>query len=62
MRYQVDPTEQTQENGQKPRFLLIGSFKDAISWLLNDPALLPNNEHHLEQSKYAIWSRSNRPN
>ena len=38
MQYQVDPTDQTQENGQKPLFWLFGSFKNAFFWFLNDPA------------------------
>ena len=38
MRYQVDPTDQTQENGQKPRFLLFWSFKNIFLWFLNDPS------------------------
>ena len=38
MQYQVDPTDQTQENGQKPLFWLFGSFKNAFLWLLNDPS------------------------
>ena len=45
MQYQVDPTDQTQETGQKPRFWLFGSFKNDFSWFLNDPACaiwLPN--------------------
>ena len=38
MQYQVDPTDQTQENGRKPHFWLFGSFKNDFSWFLNDPA------------------------
>ena len=38
MQYQVDPTDQTQENGQKPRFLLFWSFKNIFLWFLNDPS------------------------
>ena len=38
MQYQVDPTDQTPENGQKPRFWLFGSSKNAFAWLLNDPS------------------------
>ena len=30
MQYQVDPTDQTQENGQKPHFWPFGSFKNAF--------------------------------
>ena len=30
MQYQVDPTDQTPENGQKPLFWLSGSFKNAF--------------------------------
>ena len=36
--YQVDPTDLTPENGQKPLFLLFGSFKKAFLWSLNDPS------------------------
>ena len=28
MQYQVDPTDQTEENGQKPHFWPFGSFKN----------------------------------
>ena len=38
MQYQVDPTDQTPENGQKPLFWLFGSFKSAFLWFLNDPS------------------------
>ena len=38
MQYQVDPTDQTPENGQKPLFWHFGSFKKDFSWLLNDPS------------------------
>ena len=38
MQYQVDPTDQTPENGQKPLFWLFGSFKNAFLRFLNDPA------------------------
>ena len=38
MQYQVDPTDQTQENGQKPLFWLFGSSKNAFAWLLNNPS------------------------
>ena len=30
MQYQVDPTDQTPENGQKPYFWIFGSFKNAF--------------------------------
>ena len=38
MQYQVDPTDQSPENGQKPLFWLFGSFKNAFLWHLNDPS------------------------
>ena len=38
MQYQVEPTDQTQENGQKPHFWHFGSFKNASWRLLNDPS------------------------
>ena len=38
MQYQVDPTDQTQENGQKPHFWPFGSFKNGYLWSLNDPS------------------------
>ena len=38
MQYQVDPTDQTPENGQKPLFWLFGSLKNAFLRLLNDPS------------------------
>ena len=38
MQYQVDPTMQTPENGEKPHFWLYGSFKNAFPWCLNDPS------------------------
>ena len=38
MQYQVDPTDQTQENGQKHLFWPFGSFKNAFLWSLNDPS------------------------
>ena len=120
MQYQVDLTDQTPENGQKPLFGPFGSFKNAFLCLLNDPpwpgsvadcwktfssikicniksiqqpnlqkmaknllfgtldhskihfpdfsmilhdlAVLPIVGKHLVLSKYAISSRSNRPN
>ena len=65
MQYQVDPTDQTHENGQKPLFWCFGSFKDAFFWFLNDPAwaiLSPNCSEYLILSKYAIWSPSDLPN
>ena len=37
MQYQVDLTDQTPENGQKPLFGPFGSFKNAFLCLLNDP-------------------------
>ena len=36
MQYQVDLTDQTPENGQKPTFWLFGSFKNTFAWILND--------------------------
>ena len=121
MQYQVDPTDQTPENGRKPLFWHFGSSKHAFFWLLNecsnmsdimakllgsfsiikicntrlirstklkkmaknlffgsldhskmpfcdfwmihhDLVLLPKVKKHLVPSKYAISSRSNRPN
>ena len=65
MQYQVDPTDQTPENGQKPHFWLFGSFKNAFFWFLNDPGsalLLPNRSDHLVWSKYAISSWPDGPN
>ena len=56
MQYQVDPTDQTQENGQKPHFWLFGSFKNDVSWFLNDPACAPNILERLFLSDYAISS------
>ena len=38
MQYQVDPTDQTPENGLKHLFWLFGSFKNAFLWSLNDPS------------------------
>ena len=38
MEYQVDPTVQTPENGQKRLFWLFGSFKNAFLWFLNEPS------------------------
>ena len=38
MQYQVDPTDQTQENGQKPLFWPFRSFKKAFLRSLNDPS------------------------
>ena len=38
MQYQVNPTDLSSENGQKPLFWLFGSFKNAIFCFLNDPA------------------------
>ena len=42
MQYQVDPIDQTAENGQKPQFWLFRSFQNAFLWFLNDP-LRPGN-------------------
>ena len=45
LQYQVDWTDQSQKNGQKPHFLQFGSFKNDFSWFLNDPSCwiwLPN--------------------
>ena len=36
MQYQVNPIDQTPENGQKPLFWLFGSFKNAVFRFLND--------------------------
>ena len=36
MQYQVNPTDQTQDNGQKPHFWHFESFKNAFWGLLND--------------------------
>ena len=38
MQYQVDLTDQTPENGQKPLFWAFGSFKNAFLISLNDPS------------------------
>ena len=38
MQYQVDPMDRTPENGQKPRFWLSGSFKNAFLQIFSDPA------------------------
>ena len=38
MQYQVGPTDQTQENGQKPHLWPFGSFKNGYLWSLNDPS------------------------
>ena len=65
MQYQVDPTDQSPENGQKPLFWLFGSFKNEILWFLNDPAYAiswPNRQDHLVLSKYAIPSWPDGPN
>ena len=64
MEYQVDPTDQTQENGQTPHFWLFGSFTKVFSWFLNDPAWLircPTHAYHLVLSEYAISSQSDAP-
>ena len=37
MHYEVNPTDQTPENGQKPIFWLFGSFKHTKLCFLNDP-------------------------
>ena len=65
MQYQGDPTDQTQENGLKPRFWLFASVKMAFSRFLNDPVWVigwPTHAHHLVLSKYAIQSQSDVPN
>ena len=65
MQYQVDPTDQTRENGQKPLFWLFWWLKNAFLGFLNDPSWhvrLPNVGKHLVLSQYAISSRSKRPN
>ena len=65
MQYQVDPTDLSPENGQKPVFLHFGSFKNAFLWLLNDPAWAlsqPNCCDHLVLSEYAISSWCDGPN
>ena len=65
MRYKVDPTDQIQENGQKPHFWLFGSFKMAFLRFLNDPAWMipwPTHTYHIVLSKYAISSQSDAPN
>ena len=61
MQCQLDPTDQTQENDQKPPFWHFGSFKNALLWHLNDPSWLSNAGKHLVLLHYAISSRSNRP-
>ena len=62
MQYQMDPTDQTQENDQKAHFWLFGSFKNAFWWFLNDSACAPNVFEHSHLSDYAISSWSDRPN
>ena len=55
---------QTQENYQKPRFLLFQSFKKVFIWLLNDPAWVirwSNRVHHLVVSIYTISSQFDAP-
>ena len=42
MQYQVDPTDQIPENGQRTLFWLFVSFKNAFLWSLNDPSWLGN--------------------
>ena len=64
MQYQVEPTDQTQENDQKPHFgtldhskMLPGDF-----WMiLHDLVVLPNVGKHIVLSSYAISSRSINP-
>ena len=56
MQYQVDPTDQTQENGQKTLFWIFGSFKMHfcdILMILHDLVMLPNAGKHLVLSHYA---------
>ena len=62
MQYQVDPTDKTQENGQKCHFWLIWSFKNKCLTFLNDPACAPNILERLFLSDYAISSWPDRPN
>ena len=65
MQYQVDLTDQTPENGQKPLFGASGSLKNAFLSSLNDlheVVTLLKVGKHLVLSKYAISSRSNIPN
>ena len=38
MQYQVDPTDQTRDNGQKPLFWHFGSFKNAFLRHADDPS------------------------
>ena len=38
MQYQVDQTDLTPENGQKPLFWPFGSFKNVFLWSLNEPS------------------------
>ena len=56
MQNQVSPIHQTQENGKKAHFWLFGSFKNDVSWFLNDPACSPNVSKHSFLSNYAISS------
>ena len=49
MQYKVDPTDQAQENGQKPLLWLFGSFKNAFSefWMiLHDLVMLKNVKYY----------------
>ena len=65
MHYQVNLMHQTQENGQKSKFWLFGSFKKSFLWFLNDPAWViwwKTHEHHLVLLKYPISSQSDAPN
>ena len=65
MQYQVDPTDQTQENGQKPLFGSLDHSKMHfcdLGMILHHLVSLPKVKKHLVPSKYAISSRTNRPN
>ena len=65
MHYQVNLMHQTQENGQKSKFWLFGSFKKSFLWFLNDPAWViwwKTHEHHLVLLKYPISCQSDAPN
>ena len=46
MQYQVDPINQTEENGR----YLTGSFKNTFLWFLNDPEFFRKNAVHVPYS------------
>ena len=59
MQYQVSPTDQTQENGQKPLFWLLGPFKRPFGgfWMIQRDQILSKCWQNVSSQSVALNSR-----